>query len=150
MIYYYALIGNKRILNPVVNWCDHMLWWVTHTWLSSLTQAQVLNPSSHHSPQFDAGPGFEQARIDSLPISAAQQSIDTAFRRPLRGESSLFDGFHINEWRHYGDVTATDPYCCIQWSTDGLQRGCFLNLWINIDQLQWHLCMKSFKIKMIS
>ncbi|KAF4095102.1 hypothetical protein G5714_024180 [Onychostoma macrolepis] len=35
--------------------------------------AQVSNPNSHHSPQYDAGPGFEQTCFDSLPIWPAQQ-----------------------------------------------------------------------------
>lgn len=142
----------KHPLFTLVNWLtcyqlwSYMLYWVTHTWLSSLTPAQILNPNSHHSPQFDAGPGFEQARIDSLPISPAQQGIDTAFRRPLRGgkQSFYWVSFKWMEvlWRCHSNGPLL-MYMSFQWPTDGLQRGYFLNECINIYELKWRLCMKS-------
>lgn len=45
-----------------------------------------------------------------------------SFSASVKGESSLFTGFRLNEWRYYGDVTATDPYWCI-WAFSGQLTG---------------------------
>lgn len=129
---------------PLVYYGVNRLTWsivIVHAVVSHTHLIVLFDPNSHYSPQFDAGPGFEQARIDSLPISPAQQGIDTAFRRPLRGGKQSFYWVSLKWMEVLWRCHSNGPllmYMSFQWPTDGLQRGYFLNECINI-----HLCMKS-------
>lgn len=116
-----VLIGNKRRRSKADFFLCILCWTEWHTccreshitdcplWPQHRSRTQTLITCLDMTQGLD----LNKLALTHIPFGLLNRVLTQLFGVRWGGKAVFFTGLHLNEWRHYGDVTATDPYCCI-------------------------------------